>query len=328
MKYFSPHCVLLAFWLTWCPVWSSTGWTQGVPAPTGSPSAVRKTATGTTARNVRTGVIAAIDAESVTLRPASGATMSYVLTEKTVFRKNRMECAASEFRPGDEVVIKLRKVRGKEEYVVQEVNDPTSWSWISDLRKKAVQATITGIAEDSLSVTIGPDATPATYTTSDKTRWSRGNQEATAEDFKPGDLVTIVPRALPGGNIMASIVADSNAGAALTKERYARSVNGTLQAIDAPARKMTVITPLKDVRVFAYNELTEVRIGSKKVPLSSLRVGQKVRVNLKKEEGAGETAYRITIESRVATTGRRPGATDAGSEKAGVMMQGVRPRKP
>lgn len=328
MQRLSPYGILLTFCLILCPVWSDMGWAQGVQKSASNPSATRKTAAGTTAKNVRTGVIAAMDTESITLRSASGATTPYVLTEKTVFRKNRAECAASEFHPGDDVVIKLRKVRGKEEYVVQEVNDPISWNWVSDLRKKTVQATITGIAEDSLSVTIGPDAVPATYTTSDKTRWSRGNREATSEDFKPGDRVTIVPRALPGGNIMASIVADSDAGAALTKERYARSVNGTLQAIDAPARKMTVITPLKDVRVFAYNELTEVRIGSKKVPLAALRVGQKVRVSLKKEEGTEETAYRITIESRVATTGRKPGVTDAGSERAGVMMQGVRPRKP
>jgi hypothetical protein len=127
---------------------------------------------------------------------------------------------------------------------------------------------------------------------------------------------------------MATIVADNAAGAALTKERYARFVSGTLQAIDAPTKKMTLLTPLKDTRIFAFDEKTEVRIGTKKVPFPTLRVGHKVTANLRKEEDTEETATRITIESKSASVGRKSVAGNGEAEKAEALPKLVKPKKP
>lgn len=292
------------------------------------PTSSRPSSSTSTAKNVKNGTITAMDEESITLRAANAATTPYVLTEKTRYRKNRLDCELTDFKTGEAVVIKLRKVRNKDEYVVQEVNDKVSWDWISDLRKKTVQAVIKEIEETRLYVTVGKEAVPMEYTTSAKTRWAKGNKDASPEDFKPGEKVTIVPRGLPSGNVMATIVSDSEQGAALTKERYTRSVSGTIQMLDAAMKKITVLTPLKDTRLFAYTDQTEVRVLSKKVPLSTLRVGQKIAASLKKEEDTEETAYRINIDSKSISKTRRPVSGLGGSDQAEMLPKKVNPKKP
>src|SRR5262249_13857654 len=149
----------------------------------------------------------------------------------TRYLKNKASVQPDVFRAGDTVMIRLRKVRNSDAYYVFEMSDTASGNWLREVRRNTVQATVKEIEEDRLSA-IGTDASLLNYTISEKTLWSKNGKEATARDFKPGDKIYVVPRALPSGSVMARAVADTPAGAAQLKERTATTVHGVVKELD------------------------------------------------------------------------------------------------
>lgn len=300
---------------------------QDAPAPT-TPSKtakpkVKATPPKTTAKsktaNLKIGTLTEIDADNSTVSlNEKTATNTYTLTEKTRFRKNQREVELSAFKVGEQAVIKLRKVRGKEEYVAQEMHDSQSWEWMDAIRHKPTQATITAIEDTTLQVTIGTNAIPFEFTVSDKTHWSKGGKDALPTDFKTGETVTIVPRGLPSGNVMASIVADSVQEATRTKERHARSVAGQITALDGGKWRIVLATNAQDSREFAYSPKTLVSMSSRPVTVAALKVGQKIRASLKQTDDDLPEAYRITIETKKTAAVKTPSAAASRTDLKGV----------
>src|SRR2546422_1045647 len=81
--------------------------------------------------------------------------------------------------------------------------------WLSHVRKDTSRVKIKAIDEGELHAEEGADSTPVTYRITDKTIWSKGGKPASQDDFKAGEVVYVVPRLLPGGNIMATAVSES-----------------------------------------------------------------------------------------------------------------------
>lgn len=263
-------------------------------------SSVPKTA------NVVTGEIVSLDtsAGTLTLKERTGKSTAYEMTEKTRAMKNRRPVEITAFKPGDPVVLHLRKSRGDGTLKIGELMDAGSWTWWSEMRRNVTSAKITEIGEETLTATVGTDSTPFTYTITDKTRWYKAGKEATVTDFKTGDAVTIIPRSLPGGAIMARVVADTPAGATLMKERQASSVHGVVKSLDTTQKNLTLATVAGDTRTLRYTDTTELKQGGKTLPLTALKAGLRVAARVKRDVMGDEITWRLTIEKTTRPTAK------------------------
>ena len=257
--------------------------------------------------NVKAGILVSIDADAlkITIKTAAGETLSYHLSEATHYFQAKKEAEATGFKPGEAVTLKLRKVRNKADYFVFELADTESYDWLTDLRKNPKIAVIKEMGEDVLTVTI--DGTAAAYTVSDKTRWNRSGKEVSDTAFKAGDKVAIIPRALPGGAIMARVVADNLKDAELSKAEGAGILSGVFKSLDTAAQTFTLVMAGDETRVIPYNAETEVRLRTKTAKLSTLKAGQHITVHVSHGDDGKDLATRITIEQTkktIAKTGK------------------------
>jgi hypothetical protein len=272
---------------------------QEKAGPQSPPTAPARKSAASKSANVKSGTITALDAaaDTLTLQERTGKSGVYVLSARTHYNRQRRAGQRSDFKPGDAAVLHFRKSRTDGALLVTELDDPASWSWLSELRKSTASAVVKEITDDTLSVTVGADNVPLDYTISDKTRWEKAGKEVEPSAFKAGDHVYIIPRSLPSGSIMARAVADTNAGAVQEKERLATSVHGTIASVDMAAHKLVMQTVAGDTRSLAFGEDTEVVRSSKPQPLSTLRPGLHVAARIRHEAGGDETVWRITIEA-------------------------------
>ncbi len=256
--------------------------------------------------NVREGRLAALtlSQEQVTLKE-SGTEKKYTLTEKTHFLKDHLEAQPEDFKPGMEVVLKLRKVRGKEEFTVSEFSDRETYQWLTALRKSPTTGRIKEIAEDMLTLSVAKDE--VIYVLSEKTQWEKLGKPVGAGDFKAGETVTVAPRALPSGTIMAKIVADTlppkeakksagKGGRSLASTRRSSVLRGVLSNLDFALHHFTLTTDT-ETRQIAFGPGTEVKIRTKPASLSVLRNGQNVSVRLYDAVDEQNVARRITVEA-------------------------------
>ncbi len=277
------------------PVWSQT--TPSKPLKTG-----KKAKSSARSANIKTGTLVSIDPDGlkITLKTAAGETLSYPLGESSRYYRAKKEADAAAFKPGESVTVKLRKIRNKATFFVFELMDTGSYDWLTDLRKSPKAAVIKDISEDLLTVTI--DGADAAYTVSDKTRWNRSGKEVAASAFKVGDAVTVIPRFLPSGNLMARVVADNLKNAERSKAEGAGILSGAFKSIDAAAHTVTFLLDNGDSRTVPYSAETEVRLRSKPAKITTLRAGQHITVHIQHSEDGKELATRITIEQ----TRRKP----------------------
>ena len=163
---------------------------------------------------MKSGVLMSLNVEdgTIQIKDKLGKTTDYALTEKTRFLKAKQEAEAGAFKPGEAVVVHIRKARDGGDAQATEVADKASWAWLDDVKRNMTEAVITSLEDEELAVTVGAEKIPLAYKVSDKTTWSRNGKPATAADFKAGDKVCIIPRSLPSGAIMARAVSDTPQG--------------------------------------------------------------------------------------------------------------------
>ena len=252
--------------------------------------------------NIKTGTLVSIepDALKISLKTAAGEILSYPLGETSHYYRDKKESEASAFKPGDGVTVKLRKIRKQTALFVFELADSASYAWLTDLRKNPKAAVIKDISEDLLTVTI--EGTDAAYTVSAKTRWNRSGKEVTAEAFKAGDKVEIIPRSLPSGNVMARVVADNLTDAERSKAEGAGILNGVFKSLDASAHTLTFLMDGGESRTVPYDANTEIRLRSKAATITALKAGQHITVHVTHTDDGKELAARVTIEQ----TRRKP----------------------
>ncbi len=277
--------------------------------PAKKPSVTKPAKTTKTAAkgaNVKTGEITALAAagETVTLKSSPEKTETFALLPKAHYLKKQRDAQWTDFKVGETVVLHLRKSRSDGSLQVSEMMDRVSWDWMTELRHNVTMVTIKTLSDDTLEATEGKDSLPVTYTVSDKTLWEKSGKQASAADFKPGDKVSIVPRSLPSGNIMASVIADTAQAAAQGKEHKSTSVHGTLQSLDAKNHSFVMKTEAGEMRTLSYTEPLEVKQDSKTVTLSALKPGQPIAARVKHDDTDTEVVWRITVE-----TGRKKTTT-------------------
>ena len=284
------------------------------PVRTGKTGKRRASRSTTKSANVKTGTITAIDASAgtVSIQERAGQKDTFDTSENTRCWKARKTAELADFKPGDVVVVHLRRSRSTGEQTVDQMLDNASWDWLQSLRKNTTVGSITALEDDALAANVGDENLPMTYRLSDTTYWMRAGKPCAATDFHVGDKVYIVPRSLPSGGILARVVSDQPDGAAQGKERQARSVSGNIQILDAALSTLTLHTDAGDTRTLLLTAQTEVRRGSKPLPRSVLRVGQHVRVRVTHDDKDQEIAARVTLEAAK----KRPPLAGAKSKRA------------
>ena len=276
-----------------------------------APPAKKKSGSAKTA-TLKEGTLVSLDLphESVTLKEGK-TDKKYTLTEKTHFLRGHFEAQPEEFKPGEKVVFKLRKVRGKEAYTVFEFADADTYAWLTGLRKSPSTGKIKEISDETLVLTVLKEE--ITYLISPKTEWEKNGKVAASTDFKEGDTVTVSPRSLPSGTIMAKIVADqlkvvdkktkavSAKRTTSTKRATSRkgiSIRGMLQSLDRDQHCFTLHME-GETRLIYYVAATEIRVRTRAATFAALLNGQTVSVRLSTFPEEPNLATRITIESTV-----------------------------
>ena len=278
-------------------------------SPALPPSALKKPVkSAPKSPNVKSGELVALKADegTIQIKDKLGKTADYALTEKTRFLKGKREAEASAFKPGEAVVVHIRKARDGGDPQATEVADRASWAWLEDVKRNMTEGVITSLEDEELAVAVGAEKIPIAYKVSEKTTWSRNGKPASAADFKAGDKIVVVPRSLPSGAIMARAVSDTPQAAAQLKERQATSVHGIVKTVDVSAFKLMVETPTSDMRLIQGNAETEVVQKSKALSWTALRPGQHVGARLRHDYAGDAICWRITIETGKAVKAIKP----------------------
>ena len=295
------------------------------PRSATAPSVKKKsTAAASAEKTLKSGKLVSldIDKEEAKIQEATGA-KTYVLTERTRFLKKRLEASPEDFKPGMSVTLKLRKVRGKEDYTVFEFCDNETYDWLAKVRKEPTTGKIKELTDETLTLAVGSDE--VIYSHSDKTEWEKEGKTASQKDFKSGETVTVAPRSLPSGTIMAKIVADhlpekevkkrTSSGRTPRSGKSVKTLRGQITQLELQNRRFYLQFTGNSATIYV-TAATEVRIRTKPASLSALRIGQQVSVRISTAEDGTITATRITIE----TTVRYP------KTKIYIPAQGLRPR--
>ena len=282
---------------------------QTAPAPTAAkpaPKMLKSSKSTARSPNVKPGEVVAIDAtaNTIQIKDKLGKTATYDLTDKTRYMKAKRETEATAFKPGDMVVVHIRKARDGGDPQASEVADRDSWTWIDGIRHTMTEATVTSNNDEGLTVAIGPDKVPLTFAVSEKTMWSKNGKDALSTDFKAGERIYVLPRSLPSGAVMARAVTDTPGAGAQMKERQSTSVHGVIKSVDPATFTLTVLTVANDTRAIQGSADTEVVQKSRAVGWPALKPGLNVGARLRHNAAGESECWKVTIETKGAKTGK------------------------
>lgn len=248
--------------------------------------------------NVRTGVLAAIDAAAGTLslRAASGTEAGFRLTDKTLLLKQRKPVERSAFSVGETVVIRFRR-SAQGTPTLYDLVDRSSWDWLQRIRRTVTEVTVREITETRLACVEGADAAPIDYRVTGKTAWGFGAKVADASAAKVGARLFVAPRLLPGGGVMAMAAADTRAFCLVLQERSRPTAKGTIAAVNAGAGQLTLKAVSGDVRGLKLADKVVVRRGGKDVGVQALRVGLRVTLHLRASDLGEREVSLVTIQT-------------------------------
>lgn len=236
----------------------------------------------------------------MTLRTASGGSLSFVTAPATLILKAKQAVSISAFASGDAVTVRYRP-SATQPYVLHDLADRASWAWIVRLRTQVTEVTLREVTDADLVAEEGPEAAPVRYRVTATTSWRKSGGPAQPADFATGSRVWVAPRLLPNGRIMAVGVADTRQGAEGLRERSRPTVTGRLTLVDVAARKIAIVSASGEAHEAVWHDAPRVRREGRDVPLGTLAVGQWVTAHLKKDGAGGRLLTLLTIKPKPPT---------------------------
>ncbi len=271
-------------------------------------SGTRKSRTTAKSANIKTGQIISLNAlntenSTIIIRIGAG-NLDYALTDDTLYLKGGKIAVVGDFKAGETVVAHVRRLSGGLMQVSQ-LADPASWTWFTKISHDTTVCTLKKVEEGALTVAIGTEAVPMTYTTSDKTLWWKNGKAASETDFAAGSTIYISPRATVSGTLIARVVTDSEKSVDQVKEHTAATVNGTITSLDASdPHKITLTTAAGETRTLDCTKDVEVRRGAKMLTWASLKTGQHLKARMQRDDNDNLVAWRVTIGTTKTRTKR------------------------
>lgn len=232
----------------------------------------------------------------MTLRTASGGSLSFVTAPATQVLRAKRAAAVSAFAVGDAVTVRFRP-SATQPYVLHDLADRASWAWIVRVRTQVTEVTLREATESDLAAEEGADAAPIRYRVTATTAWRKAGSPAQPADFPAGSRVWVAPRLLPNGRIMATGVADTKQGAEGLRERSRPTVTGRLTRIDLITSRLTLVSASGETHTAIWHDPPRVRRDGRDVPFGTLHVGQWVTAHLKKDGPGDRLVTLVTVKS-------------------------------
>jgi hypothetical protein len=172
------------------------GWGQAAPAdsaPEGQPSAQSQNQPGRYRRFMGVmGTITAINSDSITVKTRNGQTAQVNLSDKTQYRKERQAAQLSDFKVGDEIVVRGQPVgQGvwQAEMVAERpAGSPGMGRFREGLGKEFIVGEIKSIDGTQLTI-LRPDKVTQTINVDENTSFRKDGQSVTLADLKAGDHI-------------------------------------------------------------------------------------------------------------------------------------------
>lgn len=135
------------------------------------------------------GTITAISGNTLTLKTMNGDTAQVNVTDTTRFRKDRQEAKLSDFKVGDNVMVRGQQTNGV--WQAEMVGVPPQGmqaNFREGLGKRFITGEIKSINGTQLEIA-RPDGVTQTITVNESTSFRKDKESITLADFKPGDHV-------------------------------------------------------------------------------------------------------------------------------------------
>lgn len=272
------------------------------PAP--RPKAAKGRAAKRAPASVDRGVIKNLNASggSVTLQSAPDPG-PFLLTAATSYWRGKRASSGGAFRPGDLVVLRLRRPRGGGPRTVVELDDPASFAWLAGLRRTTQQLTVSTCDDDALTGVVGPDKLPVAYRVTPSTRFVRAGAACAPSAYHAGDTAWVVGRGLSSG-LAARAVADTKAAASELKAQLSSTVRGALVSLDLARHAVSVRTPEGALVSFPLDGTLQATLAGQDVPLQSLRPGMQVTLRVHRDASGARVVWRINRPKTAARKGK------------------------
>jgi hypothetical protein len=231
------------------------------------------------------------------LRTASGGSLSFAAAPSTLLLKAKRTAQLADFASGDAVTVRYRP-SATQPYVLHDLADRASWTWLARLRTQVAEVTLKEVTDADLVAEEGPDSAPIRYRVTATTAWRKAGKPAESGDFPAGSRVSVAPRLLPNGRIMAVGVADTKQGAEGLRERSRPTVTGRITLVDVTGCKIVIVSLSGEAHAALWHDAPRVRKEGRDVPLGALAVGQWVTAHLKKDEAGDRLVTLVTIKPK------------------------------
>jgi hypothetical protein len=182
-------CVLVVIVLS-----TALGWSQAPDTPAGAPQGAPSQGSSRHARGGAGwpgfgGTITAISETSMTVKTLDGQTAQVNLSDKTQFRKERQPAKLSDFKVGDDIVVRGEQKDGVWQAEVVAARRAGQMAAMREgLGKQFIVGEVKAINGTQLSIE-RPDNVTQTITADENTSFHKNNESITLADIKVGDHV-------------------------------------------------------------------------------------------------------------------------------------------
>lgn len=242
-----------------------------------------------------------VSAQTVQVQGEDGRALTLRLTPASLFLRRGLRAAASEFTPGETVLLRQRRGTGGQAQVVL-LCDPESAAAIDKYRHQPLRGTLLSATAGTLVVQPEGDAddVPLTLRLSPRTIYSASGVPVAPSAFGTGAQVTVTTRGLADGLLLAISVMDAPTAAPPSedKPRRAASVSGLVTDVQPDTGMLTVEDNAGASRVLAVDTRTRVEVRKQSAHLTDVVAGMHVSAWL----GAEQDALGNPIATRVSAT--------------------------
>ncbi len=221
----------------------------------------------------RTGSLVSYDPqqETVVLLQQNRITYSYRVTDRTVYKKNRLPAIAQDFVTGEKVVLTIRLNRDATSFEALGVFDPPSYRQLKLQAKQPLPIVLKEILAGSLTGSYTGSERDIQghelrYLFDNQTHWIAKDKVGRANDFQLGHLVWIAPRSVQGGDVVARVVADREDSLTKAYRVPAQNTRGTLISYLQDTNSLQLRT--KDGETHTYHFATPPELFQRAKPIS------------------------------------------------------------
>lgn len=270
---------------------------QEAPAP--APADIKPPHTATRARSsTRTlpATVLSVDVATGVFQLAlDGKTTTARVLDTSHFTKNNKPARVQDFAPNEKVVARLSFRVGGDVWL-RDLWDSASHSAYTRDRRAICVGVVAANKPNRLDVRRA-DGSRIAFRVTDKTQVRRGGALGQISTYTVGAAVAVQPRALPAGEVMASIVAETKADIAAAHLDGLVNWKGTVDSVDTESGRLVLRRQDGVRRSIIVAPTARLRRGRATVTLKDLAPDTQIEIHLLRgaDVGGQRTADAVTV---------------------------------